>query len=58
MPFGYGRFIRIDGSMYEGNCENSKAHGRGSYVNRDGYKYIGEWIDDKKHGRKLFFISI
>ena len=50
LPFGYGRFLKIDGTMFEGNCENFKAQGKGSFVTKDGYKYIGEWVDDKKQG--------
>ena len=46
----FGRVIQEDGSMYEGDWYNDKAHGQSVYTHMDGAQYKGEWKEDKQHG--------
>lgn len=43
---GHGKFIHVDGDVYEGNWVNDKANGFGVYVHVNGARYEGEWKDD------------
>jgi hypothetical protein len=38
IPDGYGRFIKQNGDIYEGDCYNLKANGKGILITHDGYK--------------------
>ena len=44
--FGQGKFVHIDGDVYEGNWVNDKANGYGVYVHVNGARYEGSWMDD------------
>ena len=38
---GYGRLIKEDGAVYEGEWKNNKKEGHGTYYHINGAKYIG-----------------
>jgi hypothetical protein len=46
MAHGKGKFIHVDGDVYEGEWKEDKANGRGVYTHANGSKYEGEWKDD------------
>uniref|UniRef100_A0A0G4G015 Heterokaryon incompatibility domain-containing protein n=1 Tax=Chromera velia CCMP2878 TaxID=1169474 RepID=A0A0G4G015_9ALVE len=55
---GKGRRIYTDGSVYEGDFEQSKRHGRGRYIHADGAVYEGDYQNGKKEGfGKYIFAS-
>lgn len=41
---------RPDGSTYDGNWRDDKAHGKGKFTYPDGDVYEGEWENDKANG--------
>jgi len=43
---GHGKFIHVDGDIYEGNWVNDKANGYGTYIHVNGARYEGQWKDD------------
>ena len=43
---GHGKFIHVDGDIYEGNWVNDKANGFGIYIHINGARYEGTWRDD------------
>ncbi|CDW81907.1 UNKNOWN [Stylonychia lemnae] len=47
---GQGKFIHVDGDVYEGNWINDKANGFGLYIHVNGARYEGNWQDDLQHG--------
>lgn len=42
-PTGRGKFLHVDGDIYDGNWKNDKAHGYGIYIRQDGGRYEGYW---------------
>ena len=44
IPYGFARFIRSNGDLYEGMCLNFRANGKGTFVTLSGNKYIGNFI--------------
>ena len=40
----------VDGSLYEGQWKDDKAHGYGKYTHANGATYEREWEEDKQHG--------
>ena len=47
---GHGKFVHVDGDIYEGNWINDKANGYGIYIHVNGARYEGSWKDDLQHG--------
>jgi len=47
---GQGKFIHVDGDLYEGQWKNDKANGYGVYRHVNGACYEGMWRDDLQHG--------
>ena len=47
---GRGRFLNINGYVYEGEFKNDLSNGYGKYVALDGTTYKGSWIEDKQSG--------
>ena len=47
----HGVFIDSLGNKYEGEFNQSMAHGRGTYTNTMGATYEGEWRFDRQHGQ-------
>ena len=43
---GQGKFIHVDGDIYEGKWINDKANGFGIYIHINGARYEGMWKDD------------
>ena len=43
---GEGRFVKLNGDVYEGQWLDDKANGQGTYVHADGSSYQGEWQED------------
>lgn len=41
MTHGYGMYLHLDGSKYEGNWEDNEQHGDGVEIWSDGAKYDG-----------------
>ena len=39
-----------DGSLYEGQWKDDKAHEHGRYYHANGATYEGDWECDKQHG--------
>lgn len=52
----HGRGIQIwdDGSMYQGQFHNNKAHYLGKLIHQDGDFYEGEWFEGKAQGKGMF----
>jgi hypothetical protein len=48
---GIRNYTYPDGSIYEGEWQNNKRHGRGLWFRPDGMKYDGEWKNDKPNGQ-------
>ena len=46
-----GRFTSVDGSVYEGEVKNGKAHGSGILSKPDGQVYEGEFKNNLWDGR-------
>ena len=46
---GKGIQLWEDGSKYEGEWLNDKAHGKGTYQTIYGAKYAGDWKEDEQH---------
>ena len=47
---GNGKFISIDGDIYEGSFENNKFNGKGTYKYSNGSVYIGDFKNNVYHG--------
>lgn len=47
-------FTHRDGSVYEGQYNDSQRHGRGKYTRADGSVYTGEWVDNVAEGSGQF----
>ena len=47
---GKGRYIKNDGSYYEGDLKNNVADGHGVFMDRKGYKYEGQWKNNMPNG--------
>lgn len=52
---GKGRSVYYNGeeaddSVYEGEWDKDKPHGKGKYKNKNGDVYEGDWVDGKKQG--------
>ena len=43
---GQGKFVHVDGDVYEGEWANDKANGFGTYTHVNGARYEGVWKDD------------
>ena len=51
---GYGEFINIDGSKYEGFWENNIIKGQGRLIDTSGGYYEGEWLNGKLNGKGIY----
>ncbi len=47
---GFGKYVWIDGKVYEGEWSNNKMHGRGKMTFPNGKSYEGGFIEDMKEG--------
>ena len=54
MKQGYGVQIWPDGSKYEGEWFENKAHGNGKFTHSNNDVYHGEWKDDKVDGFGIY----
>ena len=45
-PHGRGKWMYLNGHVYEGGWKNGARHGQGTYKWPDGDVYEGEWKDD------------
>lgn len=43
---GKGKFIHVDGDLYEGEWIDDKANGYGVYIHANGTRYEGNWLND------------
>lgn len=43
---GKGKFIHLDGDVYEGDWRNDRANGHGVYQHQNGARYEGDWRND------------
>jgi hypothetical protein len=48
---GYGREVRENGDVYEGQFVRDKRHGRGRFLSVRGEEYDGGWADGKRDGQ-------
>jgi hypothetical protein len=47
---GRGRYLNINGYVYEGDFKNDLSNGYGKYISLDGTTYKGSWSEDKQSG--------
>ena len=47
---GKGRFIKKDGSHYDGDLKNNVADGYGIYISKKGFRYEGQWKNNMPNG--------
>ena len=53
-----GRFMFVNGDVFEGEMKDGKRHGSGKYMFIDGDMYAGDWKKDKSHGKgKYMFVN-
>ena len=45
VPFGFGSFLKNDGTTYNGEFSDGKANGYGTMTYSDGTKYQGRWVN-------------
>lgn len=45
---GKGKYTYADGSVYDGQWQNSKMHGKGTYIYPNHDTYEGEFVEDQK----------
>ena len=48
---GQGTFVKINGSVYQGDWVDGKLTGKGICKNLNGTYYEGEWLNDQPHGK-------
>lgn len=54
---GYGAFAYGDGSLYQGNFQQGRPHGRGTFFYNNNDQYTGEIQNGQPHGRGKLFKS-
>ena len=48
---GQGKWVREDGTVWEGTFNYGKFTGTGNYIYESGAVYTGEWVNGKLHGK-------
>jgi len=52
---GYGTYVYIDGSKYEGQFRNGRLHGQGTWFYTDGDKFTGGFKNNYSHGDGIIY---
>lgn len=52
---GTGKYIYVNGFVYQGNFVNGERSGLGLLTDPEGNKYDGMWADDEFHGQGSYF---
>ena len=53
---GYGREVRENGDVYEGQFRGDRRHGRGRFLSVRGEEYDGGWLDGKRDGQGVSIV--
>ena len=51
---GFGKFVRTDGTLFEGEWKDGMLHGEAMFVTPQGEKYEGEFVQGKRQGEFKF----